>query len=119
MRAKKRVGNGSSVTTGPYRRKPMNDNWQQVSKYHNDFIFPNSTEEVDAWNKFYALHTLHSRVLAVAVTRIEGTWACYLAPVPGVNHDNEWFDVWKNGVKQPEELAKLLFPGFSTLPYAR
>jgi hypothetical protein len=83
--------------------------------------FPDERDQksIDAWKKSYCVRAIHCKVLAVAVTRIEGAWACYLAPVDGQNHDDEWFDVWQHGVKQPKDVADVLFPRYAHLPYAR
>ena len=68
--------------------------------------------------------TIHVRalsrgILVVAVTRIEGRWKAYIGVVPGVNHDNEWREVWKDGDQLEERFARPMFPEFDHLPYAR
>jgi hypothetical protein len=62
---------------------------------------------------------LSARVLAVARTRVEGTWAAYIDAVAGVNHDYEKDVVLRNGDKLTEELAIAIFPEFKDVPYAR
>jgi hypothetical protein len=58
----------------------------------------------------------HFQVMVVAVvdTRItvEGKylWCVYIAPVPGQNHDQEWWEVRRHGNLLPENIAKCLFP---------
>lgn len=61
---------------------------------------------------------LASRVLVVARTRIEGTWAAYCDAVPGYDHDNEERAVLLRGDKLPERVAAALFPEFDGVPYA-
>ncbi len=70
------------------------------------------------WAPTVRRHALSSRVLAVARTRIEGTWAAYCDAVPGHDHDREQGAVLSNGDKLPEEVARVLFPGFEDLPYS-
>jgi len=62
---------------------------------------------------------LATRVLVVAKTRIEGTWAAYVDAVPGVNHDVEQYEVLEYGTKLPEQIARFLFPMFADKEYAR
>ena len=59
-------------------------------------------------------------ILAVARTRAEGTWAAYIAPVPGWNHDNEYQAVLDHGTKLDANVAEAIFrrTRFITLPYA-
>ena len=64
-----------------------------------------------------ALHALSSKVLAVAHTRIEGTWCAYIDAVPGWRHDDEAWAVLLHGEKLSEGVAKVLFPAFEG-PYA-
>lgn len=61
---------------------------------------------------------LARRVLAVARTRIEGTWAAYCDAVPGEAHDREQEAVLQHGAKLPETYARTLFPRFDGMPYA-
>lgn len=61
---------------------------------------------------------LASRVLVVARTRIEGTWAAYCDAVPGYDHDHEERAVLLRGDKLPERVAVALFPEFDGVPYA-
>jgi hypothetical protein len=61
---------------------------------------------------------LAMRVLAVATTRVEGTWAAYCDAVPGQNHEREHADVLLYGDKLAEVLARPLFPEFKDVPYA-
>ena len=71
---------------------------------------------------FTPLHThraLAMRVLIVATTRLEGTWKAYADAVPGMTHDNEWQMVLRNGDELPEAVARVLFPFFEEVPYAR
>lgn len=70
------------------------------------------------WTPIIHTHALAMRVLTVAKTRIEGTWAAYCDAVPGWDHDKEWPAVLRNGDKLPEEVARALFPMFEDLLYA-
>lgn len=63
------------------------------------------------------LHALAMRVLTVAKTRIEGSWAAYIDSVPGECHEGEAEDVLRHGDKLPENVARILFPEFTDLPY--
>lgn len=70
------------------------------------------------WQPVVARHTLHREVLAVATTRIEGTWCAYISNVPGHDHDVEKYGVLRHGEKLAEEVALALFPDFKGIPYA-
>ena len=61
---------------------------------------------------------LASRVLVVACTRVEGTWAAYCDAVPGYDHNDEQEAVLRYGDKITEPFARVLFPEFESLPYA-
>ena len=63
------------------------------------------------------LHALSHKVLAVAHTRIEGSWCAYIEAVPGHRHEQEAEDVLRHGQKLAEAVAKVLFPAFDG-PYA-
>ena len=65
------------------------------------------------------LYGLHMCVLAVALTRIEGAWCAYIAPVPGQTHSEEYQAVLDHGEKLPEAVALALWPCFKGVPYAR
>jgi hypothetical protein len=82
------------------------------------FDFPTSRAEVEFWVPTFRKKALHSKVLAVAKTQIEGRWAAYCFPVPGQNHDDEWHLWQKDGAKMPEEWARPMFPEFDDIPYA-
>lgn len=84
-----------------------------------NFEFPETPEEAETWEKTFRRRALHSRILVVACTRIEGMWSAYIAPVAGENHDLEWEGVWRNGNKLGQEVAQALFPQFEGVPYAR
>ena len=55
---------------------------------------------------------LDRRVLAIAVEGAVGDWAAYIGAVPGDNHEREYHLIMSNGTKLPENVAKLLFPGW-------
>lgn len=80
--------------------------------------FPTTPDQAKAWQPTTARIALHRRVLVHARTRIEGAWAAYCFPVPGVNHDHEEC-LWElDGSKLPESVARSLFPRFDDIPYA-
>ena len=62
---------------------------------------------------------LAQRVLAVATTRVEGSWCAYIDAVPGNCHAEEADDVLRYGDKLPEPVARIIFPSFSDLFYAK
>ena len=76
-------------------------------------------DAIAAWQPSVAVRALHSQVLVIAVSRVEGAWAAYLGPVAGHNHEVEWREVWRHGNKQAPALANHLFPGWAEIPYAR
>ena len=82
------------------------------------FEFPETKTESLDWKPLTRRKALHSNVLCHARTRIEGMWAAYIFPVPGVNHEEEEW-LWKTeGNKLPEYIARAMFPEFGELPYA-
>ena len=74
--------------------------------------------ELRDWTSTIRVHSLASKVLVVAETRIEGTWAAYCDAVPGMFHDKEYDAVLRRGDKLMEEIARIIFPVFADLPYA-
>jgi len=60
---------------------------------------------------------LDSRVLVVAVRRIDG-WCAYIGAVPGESHERELQDVKDHGNKLPESIALAIFPRFKGIEYA-
>lgn len=83
------------------------------------FNFPETKEELINWKCITKRYMLHRCVMCLARTRVEGTWNAYCFPVPGQNHDTEEY-LWKTeGVKLPEQVAKIMFPSFDKVPYAR
>lgn len=75
--------------------------------------------EMNDWKPEIRRYALASKVLAVARTRIEGTWRAYIDAVPGKLHDVEQQYVLDRGDKMDEGMARMLFPEFNDLPYAR
>lgn len=72
----------------------------------------------DEWKETVRYRAIHRVFLLVSVTRIEGAWACYGTPVPGMRHDEE-FELWRTeGDKTPEAIARAAFPDFEGVPYA-
>ena len=55
---------------------------------------------------------LDSKVLCVAVKRVEGAWCAYIAAVPGESHQAELEDAKNHGNKLPEDVALAVFPQF-------
>ena len=49
-------------------------------------LFPHSAEEARAWTPQILHRPLASRVLVVAVPRVECAWSAYIDAVPGVDH---------------------------------
>jgi len=82
-------------------------------------MFPKSTAEAKTWRPTIRRRALNMRVLVAARTRIEFAWAAYIKDVPGVNHDDEVEEVLRHGSKLDERLARVLFPEFRDVPYAR
>ena len=86
------------------------------------FDFPTSTSSpdwIENWKPTIRYMALHSEVLLVARTRIEGAWSAYCVPVPGDDHEKEIY-LWRNeGNKILEEIARVVFPEFGELPYAK
>jgi len=83
------------------------------------FRFPETEQEAIEWLPQTRVLALHRNVLAVARTRIEGMWACYIFPVPGMSHSVE-AKLWRTeGVKQPEDIARAIFPIFDGVQYSR
>ncbi|KKK66155.1 hypothetical protein LCGC14_2264450 [marine sediment metagenome] len=74
--------------------------------------------ETKNWTPMIRTHALASKVLVVAQTRIEGTWAAYCDAVPGDNHGIEREAVLARGDKLIEEIARVLFPEFADIPYS-
>jgi hypothetical protein len=74
-------------------------------------------------NQIIRFRALASKVLAVAViTQHTGTkydWACYIDSVPGIDHSTEHIIVAKNGDKQHESVAEVLFPELDIKNYRR
>lgn len=85
------------------------------------FEFPESQEEAARWEPTILLRGLHAYVVAVAVTRIEGKWACYIVPLlDGQTSHKAALELWQtDGAKCDELLANALFPSMSDIPYAR
>ncbi len=80
------------------------------------FEFPETAEET--WQPLVRVKALHREVLVMAHTRQERAWCAYCFPVPGMNHDNEVYLWRENGEKLEEDIARVMFPVFTDLPYA-
>ena len=81
------------------------------------FEFPDNPRQVGDWREFRMKHALAMRVLAVAHTRVEGTWRAYVDAVPGMDHRREAAEVFSAGTTLPEAVALILFPAFEGVPY--
>ena len=88
------------------------DDWPEWARQHYVHV------DWDAWQPIKVRRVLSMRVLAVAVTRVEGAWCAYVDAVPGVNHELEQEAVLANGDKLDESVARALFPSFDFLPYS-
>lgn len=86
-----------------------------------NFNFPDSI--TDPWEPAIRYRALHQKVLVVARTRIEGKWKAYCGPVAGMDHDKEALDdstgPLYDGDDVGEKLARVLFPEFDGIPYAK
>ena len=76
--------------------------------------FPNrgNKDEVAAWSPLEQRRYLATRVLAVAQTRIEGTWRAYIKDVV----EPEIVLLYGNAL--PEAIARSIFPQMKGIPYA-
>ncbi len=83
------------------------------------YSFPETQEECNGWKPYVLRVALNRDVLAVAKTRIEGQWGAYIGAVSGANHDDEQEQVLREGGKLSPEVARVLFPQFACIPYAR
>lgn len=60
---------------------------------------------------------LHPNVLTVAVEEDRGGWGAYIGVTPGRNPEIRWRRVYGGGIKLPQEVAEVLFPGFKHLEW--
>lgn len=84
-----------------------------------EYEFPETEAECKYWVPIVRCVALHRDVLCVARTRVEGKWGAYCGAVPGKNHDDEEGEVLRSGGKMLETVARVLFPCFNGVPYAR
>ena len=80
--------------------------------------FPKSVDEAQVFEPLIRFRPLSARVLCVARTRVECSWAAYVDAVPGMSHCKETAPVLDYGAKLAEPLARILFPEFADVPYA-
>jgi len=73
----------------------------------------------DCFRPIVRSRALASSVLVVATTRTEGTWKAYVRGVPGYDHREEIQGVLDWGDDIGETIARILFPEFKDLPYAK
>jgi len=81
--------------------------------------FKKGTEQMTEFKPDIKIYALASKVLAVATTRIEGTWKAYINAVPGIDHSEEFNDVLQYGEDPGERIARAIFPDFYDIPYVR
>ena len=81
--------------------------------------FPENHEDYKEWKPLILRSALASTVLVVAKTRVEGAWSAYCLDVPGKNHDCEVERVLQEGDKVSERIARVMFPYFIDIPYAK
>lgn len=92
---------------------------RQIGRF--GFPGPDSTrEEINTWEPTMWVRGMHTHVVAVGRSRIEGAWACYIVWLPKScdNHLRGAEEHWGDGAKADEALARLLFPQFEGVPYA-
>ena len=80
--------------------------------------FPENHEEARTWRPSMKRAQLARKVVAVAQTRVEGTWEAFIDGVPGHDESLEWPAVLAHGVRLNGNIAAAIFPVFSGLPYA-
>lgn len=83
------------------------------------FPEPGNRNECGAWTPYIRRYALARNVLVVAKSRIEGSWKACCDAVPGEDHKEESAAVMRHGTEIPEEVARVMFPEFDEIPYAR
>ena len=89
------------------------------------FTFPETDSDAVEWKPQIEYRSLggqnHRRgaILAVAKTRIEGTWIAYIGVVEGRSFDAEYDEVLRIGTPVNRYVAQILFPRFAKVPYAK
>ena len=73
--------------------------------------------EGQKWSPTIARYSLSPNVMVVARTRIEGTWAAYVAAVPGQSLEEDESLTLDNGSKLPEKIARAIFEHFEEMKY--
>ena len=82
-------------------------------------VFPETPVEAKEWQPVIIVRPLARCVLAVAKTRVEGTWSAYCDAVAGQDHDYEKAAVLRTGCKLLKEHAKAIFPELADIPYSK
>lgn len=82
------------------------------------FQYPETPAEANLWQFIIIYRALHSEVLMVAKSRIEGNWSCYCTPVPGLCHEQEKHLWESHGTKVRESIARAIFPEYAEVEYA-
>lgn len=90
------------------------DNWPNWTVKH----FPTNPSEAMSWEPIVRCYALHTEVLVVATTRIEGAWCAYCSNVPGMDHRLEMDGVLNYGCLVGEHIANQMFPEFVGIPYS-
>ena len=80
--------------------------------------FPKNYFEAAHFEPMIRTMALDRCVLAVAITRVEGSWCAYISDVPGESHEREKAIVLERGAKIPPRIARAMFPFFDDIPYA-
>ena len=73
--------------------------------------------EGQEWSAKIARYSLSPNVMVVARTRIEGTWAAYVAAVPGQSLSEDEKLTLDNGTKLSEKIARAIFSTFEEMKY--
>ncbi|RKZ72459.1 MAG: hypothetical protein DRQ48_00175 [Gammaproteobacteria bacterium] len=89
--------------------------WPQWAQDH----FPETHHQAVGFEQMEWHYAMHMTFLVVAATRIEGAWAAYGGPVPGMRHDQEHEGPLHTGDKLSEDVARVMFPHLDFLPYDR
>jgi hypothetical protein len=89
------------------------------SETWRDHFPARGSDRVDDWQPLIRYRALAGHVLAVARTRIEGTWRAYVDAVPGLQHRAEIAGVLETGTALDEPVARVLFPELNDIPYAQ
>lgn len=110
--------NGEPQFVAPLEH-PMFERAEKLSDPYLRKHFPKNVAEAHAFERMLLKRPLAARVLVVAITRVETAWCAFVDAVPGRNHDYEADAVANYGTKLDEPVARVLFPVFDEVPYAK